>query len=146
MKSVSNTAKLAIKTASRLIGFDKQNVFAEFTALSNSCKAVNLGQGFPDWESPKFCKDAIIKAVTENHNQYCRSAGEMNLVQAISKHYSPLFNRTIDPLTEIATSVGATECIFAIMQAYIQDGDEVLMLEPGTYLSASYQSYRLVLL
>ena len=131
MKPVQSISKALVKTAHRLTGFGEQNVFAEFTALSIANKAINLGQGFPDWESPKFCKDAIIRAVTENHNQYCRSAGEMNLVQSISKHYSPYFNRTIDPLTEIATSVGATECLFAIMQAYIQEGDEVLMLEPG---------------
>lgn len=118
-------------TAARLVGFDKPTVWAEFTPLANAHKAVNLGQGFPDWESPKFCKDAIIRAVNENHNQYCRSAGEMNLVQSISKHYGPLLNRSIDPLTEIATSVGATECLFAITQAYVQEGDEVLMLEPG---------------
>jgi len=128
----SSSSRYQMKsTASRLIGFDKPTVWAEFTPLAIANKAINLGQGFPDWESPKFCKDAIIRAVTENHNQYCRSAGEMNLVQSISKHYSPYFNRTIDPLTEIATSVGATECMFAINQAYIQEGDEVLMLEPG---------------
>ena len=117
--------------AARLIGFDKPTVWAEFTPLANQYKAVNLGQGFPDWESPQFCKDAIIKAVTENNNQYCRSAGEIHLVQSLAKLYSPLLNKEVNPLTEIAVSVGATECLFAIMQGYIELGDEVLMLEPG---------------
>jgi aspartate/methionine/tyrosine aminotransferase len=65
------------------------------------------------------------RAVNENFNQYCRSAGEINLVQSLAKHYSPLVGREIDPLTEVATSVGATEGLFAIMQALLNEGDEV---------------------
>lgn len=123
--------QLPMKSAARLIGFDKPTVWQEFTPLANQFKAVNLGQGFPDWESPTFCKNALIKAVMENNNQYCRSAGENNLVQAISKYYNQVLPVVVDPLTEVAVSVGATECLFAIMQAYIQENDEVLMLEPA---------------
>lgn len=120
-----------VRSTARLVGFDKPNVFAEFTGLAITHKAVNLGQGFPDWESPTFCKDAMIRAVHSNFNQYCRSAGEINLVNAVSTHYSPLLNNSIDPLTEVAISVGSTECFFAIMQAYIEEDDEVVMLEPA---------------
>ena len=122
-----------IKTACRLVGFDKPNVFAEFTGLALKPKAINLGQGFPDWESPNFCKDAMIDAVNSNFNQYTRSGGEISLVQALAKHYSPLLDNKINPLTDIAISVGSTECFFGIMQAYIEDGDEVVMLEPGKH-------------
>jgi len=60
-------------------------VWQEFTPLAKETGAVNLGQGFPDWEAPRFVKDAMIRAVNENHNQYARSAGHPPLVQAIAQ-------------------------------------------------------------
>ena len=59
-------------------------VWQEFTPLAKETGAVNLGQGFPDWETPRFVKDALIRALEENHNQYARSAGQPALVQAIA--------------------------------------------------------------
>lgn len=55
----------------------------------------------------------------------------MALVESVARHYSKLLNRTIDPLNQVAISVGATEAIFAIMQAMINDGDEVIIIEPA---------------
>ena len=150
-----------ITTATRLRGFDAPTVWQEFvsflfllnaypivilnneylcyllspnhpkTPLANRHKAVNLGQGFPDWHAPEFIKEAMTTAVRGNHNQYCRSGGEISLVHALAEHYSKLIGRQIDPLREITTSVGATEGIFAIMQAFINEGDEVVVLEPA---------------
>lgn len=94
-------------------------------------KSDNLGQGFPDWETPQFVKDAMGRAVAANFNQYCRSFGEPSLVNALAKYYSPLVGREIDPLSEVTTSVGATEALFAVMQSLIDVGDEVLTLEPA---------------
>jgi aspartate/methionine/tyrosine aminotransferase len=51
-------------------------------------------------------------------------------VKALSEHYSPLINRTINPLTEVAVCVGASEALFAVMQSMLNDGDEVVVLEP----------------
>jgi kynurenine--oxoglutarate transaminase/cysteine-S-conjugate beta-lyase/glutamine--phenylpyruvate transaminase len=126
----SSLKKSTTTTSSRLVGFDAPTVWQEFTPLAIEKKAVNLGQGFPDWNSPDFAKDALINAVTENHNQYCRSAGETNLVQALSKHYSTEMKREINPLTEIATTVGATEALFGVMQSYVEADDEVIVIEP----------------
>lgn len=117
--------------SSRLNGFDNPTVWHEFTPLANKHKAENLGQGFPDWETPRFVKDAMINAVNNNHNQYCRAGGDIALVEAISKHYGPRIGRSIDPLTEITVCVGATEALFAVMQAMINIGDEVILLEPA---------------
>jgi aspartate/methionine/tyrosine aminotransferase len=94
-------------------------------------KSDNLGQGFPDWESPDFVKNAMCKSIQNNFNQYCRSRGDVALVTALSNHYSPLVGRIINPLTEITISVGATEGLFAIMQAYLNPGDEVVTFEPA---------------
>lgn len=117
--------------AGRLRGFDAPTVWSEFTPLSQEHKSVNLGQGFPDWESPLFVKEAMVEAVHENHNQYCRSGGELALVNALSTHYSKLLGRRVDPLTEVTVSVGATEGIFALMQALVNEGDEVVIIEPN---------------
>jgi len=65
--------------------FGAMTVWQEFTPLAKETGAVNLGQGFPDWEAPRFVKDAMIRAVNENHNQYARSAGHPPLVQAIAQ-------------------------------------------------------------
>lgn len=60
------------KYASRLKGFDGPTVWQEFTPLAQQYKADNLGQGFPDWETPQFVKDSMNHAVAANFNQYCR--------------------------------------------------------------------------
>lgn len=117
-------------TSKRLRGFDAPTVWSEFTPLSVQCKSVNLGQGFPDWESPQFVKDALCRSVQENFNQYCRSEGDVKLVEALADFYGPRVGRKINPLTEVTISVGATEALFAIMQSLLEEGDEVVVLEP----------------
>jgi kynurenine--oxoglutarate transaminase/cysteine-S-conjugate beta-lyase/glutamine--phenylpyruvate transaminase len=115
----------------RLRGFEKTNVWSEFSGMALEFNAVNLGQGFPDWEAPSFVKDFAVKAVLENHNQYTRSLGEPNLCKSIAKMYSPFFNRTLLPMEEVTTTVGATEALFGVMQSLLDDGDEVIVLEPA---------------
>ena len=127
-KSLCVLSKKALMTSARLVGFDSPTVWQEFTPLSNRLKSVNLGQGFPDWVAPAFIKKALVDAVMNDNNQYCRSGGESLLVHALAKHYSPLVGRNIDPLKEITTSVGATEGIFAVMQAYINSGCACMQL------------------
>jgi aspartate/methionine/tyrosine aminotransferase len=105
-------------------------VFAEFTALANATGAVNLGQGFPNFAAPDFVKAAAQQAIAADLNQYARSAGHPRLVQALAQVYSPLFGRTLDPMTEIVVTVGATEGIFAAVQALVDPGDEVILIEP----------------
>ena len=105
-------------------------VFAEFTALANEVGAVNLGQGFPNFPAPDFVKVAAQQAIGADLNQYARSAGHPRLVNALAALYSPLFGRTLNPLTEIVVTVGATEGIFATVQALVNPGDEVILIEP----------------
>lgn len=127
---LSKSTPRAVTTAARLKGFDAPTVWSEFTPLANQHKAVNLGQGFPDWETPEFIKKALIEAINSNANQYSRSAGDMALVEALSNHYGPLVGRNINATSEITITVGATEAIFAIMQSLLNEGDEVVTLEP----------------
>ncbi len=105
-------------------------VFAEFTALANATGAVNLGQGFPNFAAPDFVKEAAQAAIAADLNQYARSAGHPRLVNALAQVYSPLFGRMLDPMQEIVVTVGATEGIFATVQALVNPGDEVILIEP----------------
>jgi len=105
-------------------------VFAEFTPLAIKHDAVNLGQGFPNFAAPDFIKEAAKQAIDAELNQYSLPAGHPRLNQAISRVYSPLFDRELNPATEIVVTVGATEGIFASIQAVVEPGDEVILIEP----------------
>lgn len=115
--------------AERVRGFP-ETVFAEFTALAQRTGAINLGQGFPNFPAPDFIKRAAREAIDADLNQYTRSGGHPRLVEALSSIYSPVFERELDPMTEVVTTVGATEGIYATIQALVSPGDEVVMLEP----------------
>lgn len=105
-------------------------VFAEYTALAIQHNAVNLGQGFPNFPAPAFVKEAAQQAIANDLNQYARSAGHPRLINALANVYGPLFGRDLNPQTEIVITVGATEGIFATVQALVQAGDEVVLIEP----------------
>ncbi len=128
-QSIAASAVRSFAPAMRVRGFGA-TVFAEFTALANQYNAVNLGQGFPNFPAPDFIKNAAKEAIDANLNQYARSAGQINLVNALAECYSPLFGRELDPLREIVISTGATEGIFATMQGLVDPGDEVILIEP----------------
>ncbi len=115
--------------ARRVQGFE-ETVFAEFTALALATGAINLGQGFPNFAAPDFIKQAAQDAIAADLNQYTRSGGHPRLVEALSQVYSPVYGRALDPMTEIVTTVGATEGIYATIQGLVDPGDEVIMLEP----------------
>ncbi|EGC36025.1 hypothetical protein DICPUDRAFT_78310 [Dictyostelium purpureum] len=107
------------------------SVWLEFSPLSIKYKSINLGQGFPNFEPPEFVKKAMIETIEKGgFNQYTRSPGHLRLVNALSKVYSPYFNREINPLTEIMTSVGASEALFATIMSVVNPGDEVILIEP----------------
>lgn len=115
--------------ADRVRGFGV-TIFAEMTALALKHAAVNLGQGYPDFPAPEFVKRAACEAVMRDENQYTRSAGHPKLVEAIAKLWQRDWGYSPDPITEITVTVGATEGLFASIQALINPGDEVLIIEP----------------
>lgn len=126
---IQSDQKPTFDSARRVRSFG-QTVFAEFTALANEHGAVNLGQGFPNFPAPDFVKEAAQAAIGRDLNQYARAAGHPRLVQALADTYGPLFGRQLDPMQEIVVTAGATEGIFATMQALIDPGDEVILIEP----------------
>lgn len=110
--------------------FSLKNFRTEFTPLAQKYNAVNLGQGFPDFSAPQFLIEAAQKAIGEGVNQYTRAQGHLRLVKALAKYYGPLLNREIDPMTEVVTTIGATEALYSTISSCINPGDEVVLIEP----------------
>jgi kynurenine--oxoglutarate transaminase/cysteine-S-conjugate beta-lyase/glutamine--phenylpyruvate transaminase len=128
-------AQSAFQLASRLNGLDKPTVWHEFSPLAVEHNAVNLGQGFPDWDPPAFAIEAMNKSIDpsygRNSNQYARSYAHLPLATVLAEDYSKRFGRDINPATEIATAVGCTNALFCALQGMVDDGDEVILLEPA---------------
>lgn len=117
------------RLTARLQGFGT-TIFAEMTALAMEHQAVNLGQGFPDFEGPTEIRDAAVEAIQSGHNQYARSYGLPPLVTAIAEHQQRRYGLSFDPDTEITVCNGATEAIASTLAALLDVGDEVVMFEP----------------
>ncbi|XP_029108633.1 kynurenine--oxoglutarate transaminase 1 [Scleropages formosus] len=117
--------------ARRIEGIDK-NLWVEFTQLTAEYKAVNLGQGFPDFPPPSFVQEAFCKAVSGGFalHQYTRAFGHPPLVKILAKFFGRIVGRDIDPLDDILVTVGAYQALFCTFQALIDDGDEVIIIEP----------------
>ena len=111
--------------ANRLEQFG-ETVFATWSRLAVEHNAINLGQGFPDFEAPAFVKEAAIRAIQENENQYSRSAGHPKLVEAIAD----TFEFPVHPMDEVTVTCGSTEAIAAAILGLVNPGDEVIVIEP----------------
>merc|ERR1719163_30121 len=122
---------VTMPTAQRLLGADRPTVWSEFGELAAKTAAANLGQGFPDWQPPAFVVDEAHTALAEGFHQYTRPAGHPPLVEVLAKRYSSHLERSIDPMTEVAITVGASQALYLTLQALINPGDEVILLEPA---------------
>lgn len=116
--------------AARLQGYPP-SVFAEMSALAKARGAVNLGQGFPDFEGPEIVKQAARAAISEHHNQYAISAGEPELRRAIADHAQRFYGQAVDPDHEVTVTSGCSEAIWCAAFAFINPGDEVILFEPA---------------
>ena len=116
-------------TAIRIAGF-KDSIFGVISRLARENNAVNLGQGFPDFDGPNWLKDIAYKKMQEGHNQYAPFTGSPNLRQEISNYYKSFYSLNYNPESEITVTVGATEAIYLVITALINPGDEVIVLEP----------------
>lgn len=116
-------------TAIRIAGF-KDSIFGTISKLAREHNAVNLGQGFPDFDGPEWIKEIAYKKMQEGHNQYAPFPGTVSLRNEVSNYYKKFYQLNYDPETQITISVGATEAIYLVITALINPGDEVVVLEP----------------
>ena len=105
-------------------------IFTVMSQLAAEHKAVNLGQGFPDFEVPAFLQDALVRAMHEGKNQYAPMTGVPALRQAIAAKTMALYGAAVDPDTDVTVTSGATEALFAAIHAVARAGDEVIVLDP----------------
>jgi N-succinyldiaminopimelate aminotransferase len=121
--------------ARKLEGFGT-TIFTEMTRLANERGAVNLAQGFPDFDGPEFVKEAAIEAVRSGRGQYARMSGIPEIHAALSAKYRRDWDLEYAPDSELTVTSGATEAIFAAIQGTCGPGDEVVLFEPY------YDSYK----
>ncbi len=105
-------------------------IFTVMSALAQEKNAVNLGQGFPDFECDPALVAAVTTAMTQGLNQYPPMTGVPALREAISKKIARLHGRSYDAATEITITAGATQGILTAILAVVHPGDEVIVLEP----------------
>ncbi|HVL98939.1 MAG TPA: aminotransferase class I/II-fold pyridoxal phosphate-dependent enzyme [Egibacteraceae bacterium] len=111
-------------------------VFAEMSQLAVTHEAVNLGQGFPDFDPPPDVADAAVAAIRAGHNQYAPGIGLPALRAAVADHQGRFSGLVYDPATEVTVTAGATEAMCATLQALLDTGDEALLFQPF------YDAYR----
>lgn len=105
-------------------------IFSEMSKLAAERGAVNLGQGFPDFEGPEAIREAAVEALRSGHNQYARSQGLPRLVEAVAAQRAAQHGLKYDPMTEVGVFSGATEGLAAAMLGLTDPGDEIIFFEP----------------
>jgi N-succinyldiaminopimelate aminotransferase len=105
-------------------------IFAEMTELAHRLKAINLAQGFPDFDGPEAVREAAVRAVRNGPNQYSRAAGHPRLVEAIAADVERRHRLTIDPMKQVVVGAGATELLHCALIGMLNPGDEVVLFEP----------------
>lgn len=120
---------MPFSSAARVATFGT-TIFAEMSRLAAEHQAVNLGQGFPDFDGPQAVKDAAIAAIRAGDNQYAVSSGQPALRRAIATHVERFYGQRYDPDSEITITSGATEGLFAASVGLVNPGEEVIIFEP----------------
>ncbi len=110
-------------------------IFSVMSQLAVEHKAVNLGQGFPDFEPPQPLRDAITRAMGEGRNQYAPGIGLPALREQIALKTERMYGHKLSADTDVTVTSGATEALFAAIAAVVRAGDEVIVFDPA------YDSY-----
>lgn len=105
-------------------------IFTVMSQLAQQHNAVNLGQGFPDFDGPQPLRDALAEAMNSGKNQYAPMTGIAALREQIALKTERLYGRAVNADTDVTVTSGATEAIFAAIAAVVRPGDEVIVLDP----------------
>lgn len=106
------------------------SVIRRMTRISNRYGAVNLSQGFPDFEPPREILDRLAQVTKEDFHQYSITWGAQNFREALAEKYERFSGRAIDPNSEIVVTCGSTEAMMAAMMSVTNPGDKVIVFSP----------------
>ena len=112
-------------------------IFTVMSQLSEDYDAINLSQGFPDFQPPEELLDWVSHHLAAGHNQYAPMTGVSVLRERIAEKISELYGTQPDPVEEVTVTSGATEALFCAIHAVVRSGEEVIVFDP------SYDSYNL---
>jgi methionine aminotransferase len=110
-------------------------IFTVMSALATQYKAINLGQGFPDYPMDERLSELVAKAMRDGHNQYAPMPGHLPLLEAIAAKVEKLYGLSLHPKDNITITPGGTYALYSAITAVIRPGDEVIVFEPA------YDSY-----
>ncbi len=106
------------------------SVIRRMTRISNKYGAINLSQGFPDFDPPQILMDTLAEVAHKGPHQYSITFGAQNLREALAEKQSRRIGRTIDPDTEIVITCGGTESMMCAMMTIVNPGDKVMVFSP----------------
>ena len=118
------------KNNSKLPG-TKTSIFSVMSKMANDHDAINLSQGFPNFETDKKLKDLVSQAMMDGYNQYPPDSGIQVLREKIVKKIQHLYDKKYDENDEITITSGATEALYCAITAFVHKGDEVIVLKPA---------------
>ncbi|KAL2232396.1 uncharacterized protein LOC105155385 [Sesamum indicum] len=128
--SAQNATPQPVQVARRLEKF-KTTIFTQMSSLAIKHGAINLGQGFPNFDGPEFVKEAAIQAIRDGNNQYARGCGIPELNSAVAERFKKdTAGLLVDAEKEVTITSGCTEAIAATMLGLINPGDEVILFAP----------------
>jgi methionine aminotransferase len=110
-------------------------IFTVMSQLAAECDAINLSQGFPDFAAPELLLERVTHHLHNGNNQYAPMSGVPELRRQIALKTENLYGRKTDPDSEVTVTSGATEALFAAIEAFVHQGDEVIVFDPA------YDSY-----
>ncbi|KAJ1378045.1 Pyridoxal phosphate-dependent transferase, major domain [Sesbania bispinosa] len=118
-----------LQIAKRLEKF-QTTIFTQMSLLAIKHGAINLGQGFPNFDGPEFVKEAAIQAIRDGKNQYARGYGIPDLNIAVAERFKKDTGLVVNPEKEVTVTTGCTEAIAATILGLINPGDEVIVFAP----------------
>jgi aminotransferase len=120
---------MTLHTALRTKSF-RESVIRGMSRVAAQHNAINLAQGFPNFPAPDEIKEAAVRAIRDNINQYAITWGSRRLREAVARKYAGWYGMTVDPDTEVTVTCGATEAMVATLLALVDPGEEVIVFEP----------------
>lgn len=125
----------AVHTITSKLPEHKTSIFSVMGKMARDYRAVNMSQGYPNFETDQHLKDLVTKAMKDGYNQYAPLAGIPQLREQITNKINSLHDKNYDPTKEVTVTNGATQALFLAITAFVHPGDEVIVLKPA------YDSY-----